>query len=173
MGVYNLSHGANQPFYNVLAHDGSCRYASQGNLLLIPRSSKVSYNYKHFADPAREIYSLLLLLVKFVRYCFRSHVIQSQKTQDFCVADFASLSDERRSRSKILALFIWIKEPCVRKFEGLERSKRLGISQTIITATTFAISFNTLTFKRSKSYFCFRDLQTESKRLQRMIEFKQ
>ena len=27
-------------------------------------------------------------------------------------------------------LFIWIKEPCVRKFEELERSKLLGISQT-------------------------------------------
>ena len=57
--------------------------------------------------------------------------IQSQKTQGFCVADFAMLSDERRSRSKIFPLFIWIKEPCVRKFEGLERAKLLGISQTI------------------------------------------
>ena len=56
--------------------------------------------------------------------------IQSQKTQGFCVADFATLSDERRSSSKIFRLFIWIKEPCVRKFEGLERSKLLGISQT-------------------------------------------
>ena len=55
---------------------------------------------------------------------------QSQKTQGFCVADFATLSDERRSRSKIFPLFIWQKEPCVRKFEGLERSKLLGISQT-------------------------------------------
>ena len=55
---------------------------------------------------------------------------QSQKTQGFCVADFATLSDERRSCSKIFPLFIWIKEPCVRKLEGLERSKLLGISQT-------------------------------------------
>ena len=55
---------------------------------------------------------------------------QSQKTQGFCVADFATLSDERRSSSKIFLLFIWIKEPCVRKFEGLARSKLLGISQT-------------------------------------------
>ena len=55
---------------------------------------------------------------------------QSQKTQGFCVTDFATLSDEKRSRSKIFPLFIWIKEPCVRKFEGLERSKLLGISQT-------------------------------------------
>ena len=30
MGVYNLTHGAEQPFYNVLADDGSSRYASQG-----------------------------------------------------------------------------------------------------------------------------------------------
>ena len=58
--------------------------------------------------------------------------IQSQKTQGFCVADFATLSDERRSRSKIFLLFIWIKEPCVGKFEGLVRSKFLGISQTIL-----------------------------------------
>ena len=55
---------------------------------------------------------------------------QSQKTQGFCVADFATLSDERRSRSKIFPLFIWRKEPWVRKFEGLERSKLIGISQT-------------------------------------------
>ena len=57
-------------------------------------------------------------------------IFQSQKTQGFCVADFATLSDERRSRSKIFPLFIWINEPCVRKFEGLARSKLLGISQT-------------------------------------------
>ena len=56
--------------------------------------------------------------------------VQSQKTQGFYVADFATLSDEIRSRSKIFLLFIWIKEPCVRKFEGLARSKLLGISQT-------------------------------------------
>ena len=55
---------------------------------------------------------------------------QSQKIQGFCVADFATLSDETRSRPKIFPLFIWIKEPCVRKLEGLERSKLLGISQT-------------------------------------------
>ena len=57
---------------------------------------------------------------------------QSQKTQGFSVADFATLSDETRSRSKIFPLFIWIKEPCVRKFEGLEHSKLLGISQIMI-----------------------------------------
>ena len=57
-------------------------------------------------------------------------VNQSQKMQGFCVADFATLSDERRSRSKIFPLFIWIKEPCVRKFEGLKCLKLLGISQT-------------------------------------------
>ena len=32
----------------------------------------------------------------------RSH---SQKTEGFCVPDFATLSDERRSRSKIAPLF--------------------------------------------------------------------
>ena len=39
---------------------------------------------------------------------------------------------ERRSRSKILYFLIWIKEPCVQKFEGLARSKILGVSQTEI-----------------------------------------
>ena len=62
---------------------------------------------------------------------------QSQKTQGFCIADFATLYDERKSRSKIFPLFIWMKEPCVRKFEGLARSKRLGISQTIMYASMF------------------------------------
>ena len=58
---------------------------------------------------------------------------QSQKIQGFCVADFATLSDKRRSRSKIFPLFIWIKEPCVRKFEELARSKLLGFRKLIQT----------------------------------------
>ena len=61
---------------------------------------------------------------------FDQHLKQSQKTQRFCVAHFATLSDDRSSRSKIFPLFIWIKEPCVRKFKGFQRLKRLGISQT-------------------------------------------
>ena len=50
------------------------------------------------------------------------HVVvthQSQKTQGFCVADFATLSDERRSRSKLFPLFIWIKNLA---FENLKDS---------------------------------------------------
>ena len=64
--------------------------------------------------------------------CLRARIVafQSQKTEGFCVADFATLSDERRSRSKIFPRFIWIKAPCVQKLEGLARSKLLGISQT-------------------------------------------
>ena len=34
---------------------------------------------------------------------------QSRKTKGFCVADFATLSDERRSRSNMFPLFILIK----------------------------------------------------------------
>ena len=56
--------------------------------------------------------------------------MQSQKTEGFCVANFAKLSDERRSRSKIVLLLNKEKEPCVRKFEGLTRSKILGFLQT-------------------------------------------
>ena len=46
------------------------------------------------------------------------------------------LSDERRSHSKIIPQFIWIKEPCIRKFEGLACLKLLGISQTIMEVKT-------------------------------------
>ena len=46
---------------------------------------------------------------------------------------------QRRSRSKIFRLFIWIKEPCVRKSEGLERSKLLGISQRKTVAKAMKI----------------------------------
>ena len=56
--------------------------------------------------------------------------MQSQKIQGFCVADFATLSDERRLVLKIVLLFNVHKNPCVRKFEGLTRSKILGILQT-------------------------------------------
>ena len=81
-------------------------------------------------------------------------LFQSQKTQGFCVADFATLSDERKSRSKIFPLFIWMNETWVRKFEGLERSKRLGISQTNFNAEFWkAESFNVtiLFFTNSKT----------------------
>lgn len=30
MWVHQLPNGANQPFYNVLVQDGTCRYAAQG-----------------------------------------------------------------------------------------------------------------------------------------------
>ena len=56
--------------------------------------------------------------------------MQSQKIQSFCVADFATLSNERRSRSKIVPLFNVDKRPCIRKFEGLTRFKNRGILQT-------------------------------------------
>ena len=60
--------------------------------------------------------------------------VQSQKSQGFCVADFATLSDERKSRSKIFLLFNMGKRTCVRKFEAPARSKILGISQTRLLA---------------------------------------
>ena len=37
----------------------------------------------------------------------RTFVVQSQKTKGSCVADFATLSDERMSRSKIFLLLTW------------------------------------------------------------------
>ena len=56
-------------------------------------------------------------------------MVQSHKTQGFCVADFATLSDERRSGSKIFLLFAMDKKTLHSKSEGLARSKILGISQ--------------------------------------------
>ena len=57
--------------------------------------------------------------------------LQSQKTQGFCVADFATLSDETRSRSKIFPLFIWIKEPCVENLKGSNVQNFLGFRKLI------------------------------------------
>ena len=75
------------------------------------------------------LFSLWSLGINEPSTTYENEITQSQKTQGFCVADFATLSDERRSCSKIFLLFNMVKEPCVRKFEGLARSKLLGISQ--------------------------------------------
>ena len=87
----------------------------------------------HSPDPQTaticlSLYDYHVSVLKFQRAC--ENASQSQKTQGFCVADFATLSDETRSRSKTFPLFISIKEPYVRKFERLALSKLLGISQT-------------------------------------------
>ena len=55
-----------------------------------------------------------------------SFLHQSQKTQAFCVADFATLSDERRSRSKIFLLFIWIKNLALENLKGSHVRNFLG-----------------------------------------------
>nr|XP_014351543.1 PREDICTED: F-box only protein 21 isoform X1 [Latimeria chalumnae] len=43
MGVTSLPHGANQPFYNVLVQDGSCRYAAQENLEYNSAPSEITH----------------------------------------------------------------------------------------------------------------------------------
>uniref|UniRef100_A0A4W3HTS1 F-box protein 21 n=1 Tax=Callorhinchus milii TaxID=7868 RepID=A0A4W3HTS1_CALMI len=43
MGVYNLPNGPNQPFYNVLVQDGSCRYAAQENLVYNPAPLEIGH----------------------------------------------------------------------------------------------------------------------------------
>ena len=48
----------------------------------------------------------------------------------FGAADFVTLSGERRLSSQIVCCLIPIKEPVVQKYEGLPRSKILGILQT-------------------------------------------
>ena len=61
-------------------------------------------------------------------YC--SKETESQKTQGLCAAYFATLSNGRMTRSKIVLLFNTDKKPCVRNSEGLTSSKILGILQT-------------------------------------------
>ena len=56
--------------------------------------------------------------------------IQSQKTQGFCVEDFATLSDEGGRVRKLFDSLTRIKEPCVQKSKGLTPSKILGILRT-------------------------------------------
>ena len=55
---------------------------------------------------------------------------QSQKTQGFRVADFATLSDERRLRSKIFLLFDMDKRTLRSKICRARMLEILGISQT-------------------------------------------
>ena len=74
------------------------------------------------------VYILQKILVTICRVILYSNSlwIQSQKTQGFCVADFATPSDDRRLRSKIILLVNTNKITCVRKSEGLTSSKILG-----------------------------------------------
>ncbi|KAG7318183.1 hypothetical protein KOW79_017938 [Hemibagrus wyckioides] len=52
MRVHQLTHGANQPFYNVLVQDGTCRYAAQENLE--PHSAPLEISHpevgRYFSD---------------------------------------------------------------------------------------------------------------------------
>ncbi|KAM4808145.1 F-box only protein 21 [Rhinophrynus dorsalis] len=43
MGVHNLSHGANQPFYSILLEDSSCSYVAQENLELHPSPVEICH----------------------------------------------------------------------------------------------------------------------------------
>ena len=54
----------------------------------------------------------------------RNTQVQSQKTKGFRVADFATLSDERRSRSKIFLLFNMDKRTLGSKILGISQTKR-------------------------------------------------
>ena len=83
---------------------------------------------------ARHYCDNTLFLCLFSRPLVTKFGVQSRKTQGFRVADFATLSDERRSRLKIFLLFNMDKKPCVQKFEGLARSKVVGILQTMLAS---------------------------------------
>ena len=69
------------------------------------------------------------------------------------------LTKEGRIR-KFFHCFVWIKEPCVRKFEGLERSKLLGISQTMYWVSqkmylTLTLYFEATTAITWRSGYCY------------------
>ena len=53
------------------------------------------------------------------------------------MADFATLSDERKSGSKIIQQFNTDKERCVRTFEGLTVSKSWGFGKLIFWLPKF------------------------------------
>ena len=69
-----------------------------------------SYAYRQkipskFDNGFLNFFSNFLEILQDQEFVTISSVIQSQKPQGFCVGDFATLSDERRSRSKIVLLF--------------------------------------------------------------------
>ena len=49
MGIRRLSKGPNQPFYNVLGDDGSCRYAAQGKFTNEGLKNLSCYFYINFS----------------------------------------------------------------------------------------------------------------------------
>lgn len=54
MRVHQLSNGANQPFYNVLVQDGTCRYAAQG----------MDHTHRHWDDKCGEWVFFILEIVR-------------------------------------------------------------------------------------------------------------
>ena len=64
--------------------------------------------------------------------CSKSNkTYRSQKTKGLYVADFATLSDETRSRSTIFPLFIWIKNLAFEKLKGSNVRNFLGFRKLI------------------------------------------
>ena len=67
---------------------------------------------------------------------------------------------------KFFHCLIWIKEPCVRKFEGLARSKILGISQTLFIEAAENVDSRFFEerylYKRSNQHFSTLDPKTKS-----------
>ena len=61
-----------------------------------------------------------------------NHISQSQKTEDFCVADFFNGIWQNKVAFENFSTAYMDKRTLRSNFEGLERSKLFGISQTII-----------------------------------------
>ena len=49
MGIYNLPKKDTQPYYNVLAHDSSSRYAAQGIILTPAFTQKYSFKWNLYS----------------------------------------------------------------------------------------------------------------------------
>ena len=79
--------------------------------------------------------------IKLLQAC----LIQSQKTNAYRVTDFATLSDERMSHSKIV-LLLQIKEPFIQKFEVFTCLKILGILQTELNSQSFILPLSSINF---------------------------
>ena len=72
--------------------------------------------------------SVVIPMAQWIIPLYTSIKVQSQKTKGFCVAHFATLSDERGSRSKIFQLFDTDKGTLCSnlKLEGSQVRKSLG-----------------------------------------------
>ncbi len=89
MRVHQLSKGGDQPFYNVLVQDGTCRYAAQGEFLHLIQDSKHSYD---------AILKIIILYIWCNRICWLGLIFKKyyfSNTVHYCRSSMPRLSQTR------------------------------------------------------------------------------